>query len=102
MSYSHKVSLQKLQLGPGMEVFGAGWLCGGGSVGPGSSGLGWTGRRWPVILLVSLSSKSCPYMKRFKHRRMFGNEQYVALPCARVVLEESSSHLRWECITRMC
>ena len=44
MSYSHKVSLQKLQLGPGMEVFGAGWLCGGGSVGPAGGAPAWTGR----------------------------------------------------------
>jgi len=45
---------------------------------PGSSGLDSEGRRWPVIILVSLSSESYPCTKRFKHLRMLGKEQYVS------------------------
>ena len=36
---------------------------------------GWEGRRWLVITLVSLSSESCSHMKRFKQRKILGNEQ---------------------------
>jgi len=72
------LSLQRLQVGFGMEV--SSWWCGGGSVGPRSSGLDWEGRRWPAITLVSLSSESCSCMKRFKQRKMFGNEQTVTVP----------------------
>jgi len=75
MGHSRKVSLQRLQVGPGKEV--SSWWRGGGSVGPGSSGLDLEGRRWPAITLISLSSKSCSHTKRFKQRRMFGNEQAV-------------------------
>ena len=75
MSHSRKVSLQGLQVGPGKEV--SSWWRGGGSVGPGSCGLDWEGRRWPAITLISLSSESCSYMKRFKQRKIFGNEQTV-------------------------
>ena len=77
MSHSRKVSLQRLQLGPCMQVSCCQWWYGGGSVGPGSSGLVSAGRRWPAIMLVSLSSESYPCMKRLKRRRMFRNEQYV-------------------------
>jgi len=59
-----------------MEV--SSWWRGGGSVGPGSSGLDWESRRWQAITLISLSYESCSYMKRFKQRGMFGNEQTVS------------------------
>jgi len=75
MSHSSKVFLQGLQVGPGKEV--SNWWCGGGSVGLGSSGLDWEGRRWPAITLISLSSELCSYMKRFEQRKIFLNEQTV-------------------------
>ena len=65
MSHSRKVSLQGLQVGPGKEV--SGWWRGGGSVGPGISGLDWEGRRWPAITLISLSSESCKYIEKLNY-----------------------------------
>ena len=77
-SQSHKVSLQKLQVKPDRQV--SSWWREGGSVGLGSSGLDWEGRRWLGITLVSLSSELCSCMKRFKQRKMFGNEQTMTVP----------------------